>query len=98
MATPTDIKYIVIGPGVLGGRPTIAGHRIGVIGRNPAPASHSELSYEFVRRARVRAPALLDLKIARQVTARPATGGDGMPYDAWKARHQTEADPRQQAA
>lgn len=31
MATPTDIKYIVIDPDVLGGRPTIAGHRIGVI-------------------------------------------------------------------
>lgn len=31
MATPTDIKYIVIDPEVLGGRPTIAGHRIGVM-------------------------------------------------------------------
>ena len=31
MATPTDIKYIVIDPDVLGGRPSIAGHRIGVI-------------------------------------------------------------------
>jgi len=31
MATPTDIKYIVIDPDVLGGRPTIAEHRIGVI-------------------------------------------------------------------
>lgn len=31
MATPTDIKYIVLDPDVLGGRPTIAGHRIGVI-------------------------------------------------------------------
>lgn len=31
MATPTDIKYIVMDANVLGGRPTIAGHRIGVI-------------------------------------------------------------------
>ena len=31
MAVPTDIKYIVIDPEILGGRPTIAGHRIGVI-------------------------------------------------------------------
>lgn len=31
VSTPTDIKYIVIDPDVLGGRPTIAGHRIGVI-------------------------------------------------------------------
>jgi uncharacterized protein (DUF433 family) len=31
MATPTDIKYIVVDPDVLGGRPAIAGHRIGVI-------------------------------------------------------------------
>lgn len=31
MATPTDIKYIVIDPDVLGGRPSIMGHRIGVI-------------------------------------------------------------------
>ncbi len=31
MATPTDIKYIVIDPDVLGGRPAIAGHRIGVM-------------------------------------------------------------------
>jgi uncharacterized protein (DUF433 family) len=31
MAMPTDIKYIVIDPEVLGGRPSIAGHRIGVI-------------------------------------------------------------------
>lgn len=31
MATPTDIKYVVIDPDVLGGRPSILGHRIGVI-------------------------------------------------------------------
>lgn len=31
MATPTDIKYVVIDPDVLGGRPSLAGHRIGVI-------------------------------------------------------------------
>lgn len=31
MSTPTDVKYIVVDPEVLGGRPVIAGHRIGVI-------------------------------------------------------------------
>lgn len=31
MTTPTDIKYIVTDPEVLGGRAIIAGHRIGVI-------------------------------------------------------------------
>lgn len=31
MSTPTDVKYIVVDPEVLGGRPIIAGHRIGVI-------------------------------------------------------------------
>src|SRR5690242_8360479 len=31
MATPTDIKYLAIVPEVPGGRPSIAGHCIGVI-------------------------------------------------------------------
>jgi uncharacterized protein (DUF433 family) len=31
MTTPTDVKYVVIDPDVLGGRPSISGHRIGVI-------------------------------------------------------------------
>ena len=56
------------------------GLSLAVIGRTPAPASHEELLHEFSRRARVRAPGLLDLGIARYVTANPATGGDGMPY------------------
>lgn len=31
MAAPTEMKHIVVDPEVLGGRPTIEGHRIGVI-------------------------------------------------------------------
>jgi uncharacterized protein (DUF433 family) len=31
MTTSTDMKYIVVDPDILGGRPSIAGHRIGVV-------------------------------------------------------------------
>jgi len=31
MTTSTDMKYIVVDPDILGGRPSIAGHRIGVM-------------------------------------------------------------------
>jgi sarcosine oxidase subunit beta len=53
---------------------------LSVLGRTPMPASHEELMYEFTRRAAVRAPALLQVRVAKNLTASPATGGDGMPY------------------
>jgi uncharacterized protein (DUF433 family) len=31
VATPTDVKYIVRDPEIMGGRPSIAGHRISVL-------------------------------------------------------------------
>jgi glycine/D-amino acid oxidase-like deaminating enzyme len=56
------------------------GLTLAVVGRKPAPRSHEEVINEFGRRARVRAPSLLELKVAKRVTAYPAAGGDGMPY------------------
>jgi sarcosine oxidase subunit beta len=56
------------------------GLALAVIGRTPQLASHQEVMYEFIRRARIRAPGLLNLKVAKEVTLKPATGGDGSPY------------------
>jgi len=56
------------------------GLSLAVIGRTPQLASHQEVQYEFIRRAQIRAPGLLNVKIAKEVTLNPAIGGDGAPY------------------
>jgi sarcosine oxidase, subunit beta len=47
---------------------------------NPPGYGHSQMLEEFVELARVRAPSLADLQVARQVVANVDMGGDGHPY------------------
>jgi len=49
-------------------------------GRNPAPANHDQLADMFMARAQVRAPALTDIGLAKQLIAYPTVGGDDQPY------------------
>jgi sarcosine oxidase subunit beta len=56
------------------------GLALAVIGRTPQLTSHQEVLYEFIRRAQIRAPGLLNVRIAKEVTLNPAIGGDGAPY------------------
>ena len=56
------------------------GLALAVIGRTPQLTSHQDVLYEFTRRAQIRAPGLLNVRIAKEVTLNPAIGGDGAPY------------------
>jgi sarcosine oxidase subunit beta len=47
---------------------------------NPPGYGHSQMLEEFGELARVRAPSLADLQIARHVVANVDMGGDGHPY------------------
>jgi len=47
---------------------------------NPPGYGHSQMLEEFAELARVRAPSLTDLEVARHVVANVDMGGDGHPY------------------
>lgn len=47
---------------------------------NPPGYGHSQMLEEFAELARVRAPSLADLQVARHVVANVDMGGDGHPY------------------
>jgi sarcosine oxidase subunit beta len=47
---------------------------------NPPGYGHSQMLEEFAELARVRAPSLTDLQVARHVVANVDMGGDGHPY------------------
>ncbi|TMB87809.1 MAG: FAD-binding oxidoreductase [Chloroflexi bacterium] len=47
---------------------------------NPPGYGHTQFLEQFAELARVRAPSLVDLRIARQVVANVDMGGDGHPY------------------
>ena len=48
--------------------------------KNPPGYGHTEFAEQFAELARVRAPSLADLRIARHVVANVDMGGDGHPY------------------
>jgi sarcosine oxidase subunit beta len=47
---------------------------------NPPGYGHSQMLEQFAELARVRAPSLADLRVARNVVANVDMGGDGHPY------------------
>jgi sarcosine oxidase subunit beta len=47
---------------------------------NPPAYGHARMLEQFAELARVRAPSLADLQIARNVVANVDMGGDGHPY------------------
>lgn len=56
------------------------GLMLAMLGRNPAPRDHEHFAELFTAAAAVRAPAILELDITHQLTAKPTLGGDGKPH------------------